>query len=163
MLEVAKNLWVRVTWTHHPKMVTSRIARLTWQPLGPRLKVKLLAGYIRQTPSTQRGWMFGNFWRSPDRCAKIWICGTPKSSILIGFSIIKHPFWDTPIFGNFDGPYFWSAMGSTNEALIPCFSDRLGPVALVATEKISQFVGFIVVFSSFVLGFLSLLKHGCFQ
>ena len=23
--------------------------------------------------------------------------GTPKSSILIGFSIIYHPFWDTPI------------------------------------------------------------------
>ena len=26
--------------------------------------------------------------------------GTPQSSILIGFSIINHPFWDTPIFGN---------------------------------------------------------------
>ena len=26
--------------------------------------------------------------------------GPPKSSILIGFSIINHPFWDTPIFGN---------------------------------------------------------------
>ncbi len=26
--------------------------------------------------------------------------GTPKSSILIGFSIINHPFWDTRIFGN---------------------------------------------------------------
>ena len=26
--------------------------------------------------------------------------GTPKSSILIGFSIINCPFWGTPIFGN---------------------------------------------------------------
>ncbi len=26
--------------------------------------------------------------------------GTPKSSILIGFSIINHPFWGTPMFGN---------------------------------------------------------------
>ena len=26
--------------------------------------------------------------------------GTPKSSILIGFSNIDRPFWDTPIFGN---------------------------------------------------------------
>ena len=26
--------------------------------------------------------------------------GTPKSLILIGFSIINHPFWGTPIFGN---------------------------------------------------------------
>ena len=25
--------------------------------------------------------------------------GTPKSSILIGFSIINHPFWGIPIFG----------------------------------------------------------------
>ena len=26
--------------------------------------------------------------------------GTPKSSILIGFSIMNHPFWDTTICGN---------------------------------------------------------------
>ena len=26
--------------------------------------------------------------------------GTPKSSILIGFSTINHPFWGSPIFGN---------------------------------------------------------------
>ena len=26
--------------------------------------------------------------------------GTPKSSILIGFSFLNHPFWGTPIFGN---------------------------------------------------------------
>ena len=26
--------------------------------------------------------------------------GTPKLSILTGFSIINHPFWGTPIFGN---------------------------------------------------------------
>ena len=33
--------------------------------------------------------------------------GTPKSSILIGFSIINHPIWGTPIFGN-------THMGKTN-------------------------------------------------
>ena len=26
--------------------------------------------------------------------------GTPKSSLLLGFSIINHPFWGTPILGN---------------------------------------------------------------
>ena len=26
--------------------------------------------------------------------------GPPKSSILLGFSIINHPFWCTPMFGN---------------------------------------------------------------
>ena len=30
--------------------------------------------------------------------------GTPKSSILIGISIINHPFWGTTIFGNTDIP-----------------------------------------------------------
>ena len=40
--------------------------------------------------------------------------GTPISSILIGFSIINHPFWGTPIFGNthiliefFQTPIHW--------------------------------------------------------
>ena len=39
--------------------------------------------------------------------------GAPKSSILIGFSIINHPFWGTLIFGNtpidslaFEKPFF---------------------------------------------------------
>ena len=32
--------------------------------------------------------------------------GTPKSSILIGFSIINHPFWGTPIFGNIHIPNY---------------------------------------------------------
>ena len=31
---------------------------------------------------------------------------TPKSSILIWFSIISHPFWGTPIFGNTHIPIF---------------------------------------------------------
>ena len=29
-----------------------------------------------------------------------WNRGTPKSSILVGFSLINHPFWGTPISGN---------------------------------------------------------------
>ena len=40
--------------------------------------------------------------------------GTPKSSILIGFSIINHPFWGTSIFGNthvFFSRFFWKEAG----------------------------------------------------
>ena len=33
--------------------------------------------------------------------------GTPKSSILIGFSIINHPFWGTTIFGNIHMFFLW--------------------------------------------------------
>ena len=42
--------------------------------------------------------------------------GTPKSSILIGFSIINHPFWGTPIFGNTHVPtILYSQKSSTQE------------------------------------------------
>ena len=34
--------------------------------------------------------------------------GPPKSSILIGFSIINHPFWGTTIFGNTHTVYIFS-------------------------------------------------------
>ena len=34
--------------------------------------------------------------------------GTPKSSILIGVSIINHPFWDTPILGSTQIDYITS-------------------------------------------------------
>ncbi len=39
--------------------------------------------------------------------------GTPKSSILIGFSIVNHPFWGTSIYGNTHvllAYWFWMAM-----------------------------------------------------
>ena len=49
-------------------------------------------------PSTQCGFCAWNGWISHLGVSKN--RGTPKSSILIGFSIINHPFWGTPIFGN---------------------------------------------------------------
>ena len=42
---------------------------------------------------TRKCWLVGDMGVSLNR-------DTPKSSILIGFSIINHPFWGTPIFGN---------------------------------------------------------------
>ena len=53
--------------------------------------------------------------------------GTPKASILIGFSIINHPFWGTPIFGNtqmvmgfmfFFSPHKWNIVLGWNHPLI---------------------------------------------
>ena len=45
--------------------------------------------------------------------------GTPKSSILIGFSIINHPFWGTSIFGNthFNHFFFFLCMEYNNYIL----------------------------------------------
>ena len=43
--------------------------------------------------------------------------GTPKSSILIGFYIINHPFWGTPIFGNIHRELFCSDFHVLREAL----------------------------------------------
>ena len=46
--------------------------------------------------------------------------GTPKSSILIGFSIINHPFWATTIFGNaYIKPWILCLKGITCHPKIP--------------------------------------------
>ena len=64
---------------------------------------------------------------------KCWYMGvsknrrTPKSSILIGFSIINHPFWGIPIFGNthmlilktFKSSNIWKAFRNTKNWNIP--------------------------------------------
>ena len=44
--------------------------------------------------------------------------GTPKSSILIGFSIINHPFWGTPIFGNTHIAFYGLCMGGDPNHLL---------------------------------------------
>ena len=59
----------------------------------------------------------------------IWVfsknSGTPKSSILIGFSIINHPFWGTTIFGN---TYFtsWFVLVKFHRDRKPEFSPQNG-------------------------------------
>ena len=44
---------------------------------------------------------------------------TPKSSILIGISIINHPFWGTPIFGN---THMYTYLPRTQQTSFFCFS-----------------------------------------
>ena len=44
--------------------------------------------------------------------------GTPKSSILIGFSIINYPFWGTPILGN---THIWTGGFFHATQQIPCW------------------------------------------
>ena len=48
--------------------------------------------------------------------------GTPKSSILNGFSIINHPFWGTTILGNPHMLSFWEAHGSKLSFRVDIFS-----------------------------------------
>ena len=45
--------------------------------------------------------------------------GTPKSSILVGFSIINHPFWGTTIFGNTHLHVSWSGKHPGANAYTP--------------------------------------------
>ena len=66
---------------------------------------------------------FPQIWRE----CKIWKLmgvsengGTPKSSILIGFSIINHPFWGTPIFWK---PPDGIAVFQTPDQRYMCFSE----------------------------------------
>ena len=61
----------------------------------------------------------------------------PKSSILVGFSIIHHPFWGTPIFGNtrvdstihigkYTFPSPWGKKNSPGNLLAPWRAEILG-------------------------------------
>ena len=73
----------------------------------------LLVKYLGARPSkTNSFWRnfetvgFGDSWVLLDRYLGVSKNRRfPKSSILIGFSIINHPFWGTIIFGN---PHFWA-------------------------------------------------------
>ena len=49
---------------------------------------------------------------------------TPKSSILIGFSIIDHPFWGTPIFGNTHVEYLYEWKRQKIFQMYPAFSKQ---------------------------------------
>ena len=49
--------------------------------------------------------------------------GTPKSSILIGFSIINHPFWSTTI------------LGTTHVALVNLFFFAPGAMVAFGAER----------------------------
>ena len=56
------------------------------------------------SPEKQRFGVEKNFTKKKHWDFVMWVFpknrGTPKSSILIGFSIINHPFWGIPFFGN---------------------------------------------------------------
>ena len=73
-----KKSWVRIYLNHAKKQMS--IIRVP-----PPSKVK-------------RTWNYGNYMEIDVGVSKN--NGTPKSSILIGFSIINHPFGGTPILGN---------------------------------------------------------------
>ena len=89
-----------------PKMVMGRMAHrprsdLDGGDMGPHATTKtsqntliITEAWICQ-PVRLEAWLVVSRYMdvSKNRC-------TPKSSILIGFSIINHPFWRTPIFGN---------------------------------------------------------------
>ena len=49
----------------------------------------------------------------------------PKSSILIGFSIINHPFWGTPIFGNTYMDFLRNPNHRANITILPMFESFL--------------------------------------
>ena len=98
------------SWDHwKPDMILAG-----WQPEIPR----------KNTSSVQ----VGQFFFPQLFCTKVFYLdvsknnGTPKSSILIRFSIINHPFWGTPIFGNTlpytpsQGGWTWGIFGPINSS-----------------------------------------------
>ena len=67
--------------------------------------------------------------------------GTPKSSILIGFSIINHPFWGTTIFGNTymvilkDFPFNSALLWVGKKKNDPCLPSATAPRCIVKLDR----------------------------
>ena len=90
----------------------------------------LMPGLGDSHPERYTGWWFQTYGCQPKNRG-----GPPKSSILIRISIINHPFWDTPIFGNthiyifilfiFSGPKSWGKWSNVDERVY--FSNGLKP------------------------------------
>ena len=75
----------------HSSWIISKHADWCVVGKGPRVDKTKGPARMKKAISGKVTWYSLNV--SKNRC-------TPKSSILMGFSIINHPFWGTPIFGN---------------------------------------------------------------
>ena len=98
--------------------------------------------------------------------------GTPKSSNLIGISIINRPFWGTPIFGNtYMIPLFFvSILPSTKRrGTWPCFGgshpggkeipEKKRAETKIRLEKDESCKSFWQLFCAFGLGFMESLRE----
>ena len=90
---------VQMVWLSQKRLITLLTSQQTFliPMLGLGMSIKNVGSYGVKVVINKK-WSLPdshikNGGRSPGN-------GTPKSSILIGFSIINHPFWGTPILGN---------------------------------------------------------------
>ena len=96
-----KKKYLKPPPTQETKEMTSTSKLRGWldvylAPLNPSVELKISGS---QVPSAKGGWEEKMGYKS----TYLGVSknnGTPKSSILIGFSIINRPFWGIPIFGN---------------------------------------------------------------
>ena len=72
--------------------------------------------------------------------------GTPKSSILIGFSIINHPFWGTPIFGNIQIDQRFSGLVGRKKPVLQSWTSPVISEVFVSFILVSQDLRDIVTF-----------------
>ena len=80
---------------HKKRHRHSGIEKMSGFLIGSCFFFEMLRGMVREIVVASSSWMIRNDYMGVSKNH-----GTPKSSILIGFSIINHPFWGTPIFGN---------------------------------------------------------------
>ena len=111
------HLWISANWGFMPWilicdfhfwLVIFRVPHLT---LGVAFGIVVYISFSCWAMTHPRSWFWGQDTVAMQCCwtQGVWWChlgvsknrgGPPKSSILIGFSLINYPFWGTPIFGN---------------------------------------------------------------
>ena len=90
---------VFVTWAGHTIANRAPVKPRKWGHTWPSPRIEHLVVLAATGHGFLRPWRKHSFWKDVSKNS-----GTPKSSILIGFSLINHPFWGTPIFGNIHIP-----------------------------------------------------------
>ena len=94
---LSSSIWQRhleFTWIQSGPKAPSSEARGHWDEHG-MVDQNLGSFYPEVFPKNP-----GKWWRNQAYGGFLSHRGTPKSSNLVGFAIIKHPFWGTPIYGN---------------------------------------------------------------
>ena len=98
----------------------------------------------------------------PDLCKQMDVSensGTRKSSILIGFSIINHRFWGTPIFGNTQMEV-GSFIKSSQEIRLPLIASNFSVFRVIkCTSLPSALPQSIVFLSNFMSESCATLVH----
>ena len=122
---IFERFWHQVAFEETTSSFQTSSSIQSWQrPIPTALKEVMTVGLRRSKFYIHISWSSLRF----HQCQEMDVSeyrGTQKSSILIGFSIIHHPFWDTPIFGNTQMSWYSPKKATQKNLEVEDFTQRI--------------------------------------